>query len=530
MNTLPPGQYVKRSTPFWRSGGLFWCNMVRTRQDIWKLGPSWSDTTLWYAKGVGEILKRPITRADSGLFLAAMHGFDAGTWRSAGYISDSTTPASPPLAWDQCPCRSSYFLPWNRGYLAAFETIVRDAIVQLGGPDNWALPYWNYSDQSNPNARKMPPVFAERTLPDGGINPLFVGQRNGAGGGLIVLTPNDVDLSALLEDSFTGASDGSSPGFGGTSAPFDYNGSFDLEGLVEQAPHDIVHCRIGGRAGLMSSPDTAALDPIFWVHHANIDRLWEVWRRRAPGAHNNSSDLSWPPGPIDRTFVAPRPGGALHRFAAKDMLETTSPRLDYAYEDVSDPFFGIRQAEARSKRLTIREPLVMHVSQTFAPGPKPSTELIGSLDAQTIEGGVIGASINLDRKTIAKLAQSFELFAETRQEPDRIYLNLQDIRGLNDAAIFEAYIGLPKNTVPNDQPDYLGGVVSLFGVSRQSSVDRRRGDGLSKIIDITPVVDRMYVGGRLRRDTLSIQIVPTSDIRPEDRISIGRISLYRRRG
>jgi tyrosinase len=27
----------------------------------------------------------------------------------------------------------------------------------------------------------------------------------------------------------------------------------------------------------MTDPDTAALDSIFWLHHANIDRLWATW-------------------------------------------------------------------------------------------------------------------------------------------------------------------------------------------------------------------------------------------------------------
>lgn len=505
--------------------------MVRTRQDIWKLGPSWSDTTLWFAKGVGEMLKRPITRADSWLSLAAMHGFDERTWKSAGYISDSTKPARSPSLRDECPRHSSYFLPWNRGYLAAFEAMVRDVIVQLGGPDSWALPYWNYSDQNNPNARKLPPVFAQRTLPDGGVNPLFVSQRNGAGGGLIVLTPNDVDLSALLEDDFAGANDGGSPGFGGASTPFLRDGSHDVGGLVEQAPHDIVHCRVGGRAGLMSSPATAALDPIFWVHHANIDRLWEVWRRRATGSQKNPSDVNSLQGRMDRTFVVPKPGGAFQRFAAKDMLDTTSPGLDYAYEDVSDPFSGVRRAEARAKRLAIAEPLASCAPETHARGSKSSAELIGSRDDRTIiEGGIVNVSISLDRRTIAKTARSFESLTQTRLEPDRIYLNLQNIQGSNDAAIFEVYIDLPNDTVPNDQPDFLGGVVSLFGVSGKSRVDGRNDSGLIKVIDITPIVDRLHISGRLRHDSLSLQIVPTSDIRPDDAISIGRVSVYRRNG
>ena len=42
-----------------------------------------------------------------------------------------------------------------------------------------------------------------------------------------------------------------------------------------------------GRADV--NPDTAALDPIFWLHHANIDRLWSVWiaRDQKPQSHRS---------------------------------------------------------------------------------------------------------------------------------------------------------------------------------------------------------------------------------------------------
>ena len=34
---------------------------------------------------------------------------------------------------------------------------------------------------------------------------------------------------------------------------------------------------IGDVAGAMADVPTAAFDPIFWVHHSNIDRLWVEW-------------------------------------------------------------------------------------------------------------------------------------------------------------------------------------------------------------------------------------------------------------
>lgn len=42
-------------------------------------------------------------------------------------------------------------------------------------------------------------------------------------------------------------------------------------------PHNICHTSIGGRGGSMSNVTTAAHDPIFWLHHCNIDRYFYNW-------------------------------------------------------------------------------------------------------------------------------------------------------------------------------------------------------------------------------------------------------------
>ena len=54
----------------------------------------------------------------------------------------------------------------------------------------------------------------------------------------------------------------------------------DFEQRLEATPHGAVHCAIvtgGCPNGLMGSVPVAALDPIFYLHHANIDRLYECW-------------------------------------------------------------------------------------------------------------------------------------------------------------------------------------------------------------------------------------------------------------
>jgi hypothetical protein len=187
---------------------------------------------------------------------------------------------SPRAAWNQCRHGTWYFVAWHRMYLYYFERIVRAQVVANGGPHSWALPYWNY-DVAGHNT--LPPAFRRRHRPDGSPNPLYVHDRNpginsGAGLPSAITSPT----FALARPTFTGASEF---GGGATSALGQF---WSSTGRLEQTPHNDVHVAVGG---LMGNPDTAAQDPIFWLHHANIDRLWNHWLTLGEGRTNPSDNL-----------------------------------------------------------------------------------------------------------------------------------------------------------------------------------------------------------------------------------------------
>jgi hypothetical protein len=58
--------------------------------------------------------------------------------------------------------------------------------------------------------------------------------------------------------------------------------------------------------GLMNDPGVAALDPIFYLHHANIDRMWALWNH---SSNANPADAGWTNGPPDQSQMedTPRP-------------------------------------------------------------------------------------------------------------------------------------------------------------------------------------------------------------------------------
>lgn len=118
-----------------------------TRQNVYELGQDWAAPILWYARGVAAMMARPIDEPTSWRFFAAIHGIDSNLWTALGHLNASDSLPSSRVTttfWDQCQHGSWYFLPWHRGYLLAIEANIRAAVVQLGGPSDWALPYWNY--------------------------------------------------------------------------------------------------------------------------------------------------------------------------------------------------------------------------------------------------------------------------------------------------------------------------------------------------------------------------------------------------
>ena len=188
------------------------------------------------------------------------------------------------------------FLTWHRAYLYEFEQLLQDAVPGV------TLPYWDWTapKYNNGVGHIIPDPYVPQTLPDGTPNSLWVQQR---WPGYIDLQsvgfhyPIAADIVTLLEipDWRT---------FGG--GPYS-NQAF---GALSMNPHNCIHVWTGGinpdnqnEQGYMLNNLTAALDPIFWAHHGNVDRLFAQWQEKHPGANPNDltsvlSPLNFTPGDV----------------------------------------------------------------------------------------------------------------------------------------------------------------------------------------------------------------------------------------
>ena len=79
--------------------------------------------------------------------------------------------------------------------------------------------------------------------------------------------------------------------------------------------HDAVHVWVGGA---MSAVPTAAYDPVFWSHHAMIDRLWYIWQISQKGAQ--------PPADLLSVVLSPFP------MTVAQTLDIANLRYEYAVQ------------------------------------------------------------------------------------------------------------------------------------------------------------------------------------------------------
>src|SRR5262249_55141215 len=226
--------------------------------------------------GVRQLKSRPASNRISWASFAGIHGNNTG--------------------FKLCPHGNWYFLPWHRAYLLMYERTVR----QLTGHNEFALPYWDWTTN-----RQLPTAFVQPTW-NGQTNPLFEPTRT--------MSPTDSLPDGVVGPNviaqILGETDFESFGTSRPNQPGHVQNSLDqswivcefcgIQGTLESNPHNTVHNRVGG---LMRSAQSS-LDPIFMMHHCNIDRIWAVWN--APPLNNqNTNDPLWAGMTFQNNFYNP---------------------------------------------------------------------------------------------------------------------------------------------------------------------------------------------------------------------------------
>jgi tyrosinase len=144
------------------------------------------------------------------------------------------------------------FLAWHRQFLLRFEQRLQEADPAV------SVPYWDWVTHP-----EIPPVLADPGL-----------LRSWS------VTRDQFDASQLPSRRLVQAVLAES-GFSGFQSA--------LEGI-----HGGAHNAVGGDMGTARSPN----DPLFWLHHANVDRLWARWQRTPQASDPPNRDETLRPRPL----------------------------------------------------------------------------------------------------------------------------------------------------------------------------------------------------------------------------------------
>jgi tyrosinase len=197
------------------------------------------------------------------------------------------------------------FLPWHRAYLLDLERELQNIDPSV------SLPYWRF-DQPAPNL----------------FTPEFFGVSDQLG---TVTFSTTNPLQFWITDGVQGINrrpffdTATAPGGVATEAQtIALGNAYPAFRMMEGNPHGSAHVSFGGS---ISSVPTAARDPLFFLLHCNVDRLWAKWQRlngrfdpavaasydnaAAPIGHN-LPDTMWPwNGITGGTRPPTAPGGAM---------------------------------------------------------------------------------------------------------------------------------------------------------------------------------------------------------------------------
>ena len=446
-----------------------WDDGLRVRPNILSLTPAQLDSL---KRGIAVMKSLPASDRRSWTFQAAIHG-----------TSDDAAAAKEPL-FRQCvhtkkdQAVALEFLPWHRAYLHFFERILRWAANDL----DLMLPFWDWT--------AYPFVPAPYRFPaDTRINPLYEPKRQANDGRRLSDKVVRVDMENGLD----------TPEFVSYDAP-------GFSEQLENSPHGNLHDEVGGEEGLMGSVPTAAGDPIFWVHHANVDRLWDVWLNRREGRVNPSD-----PSFLDKMYTFADETGGTSTVKVRDII--SSARLGYRYGGVPSPAVQL-VAEGPSPKSAA--PRVVATSGS----PDQRGEDVSKLPAKPL--GFKEERVDLSTIKDARPALSEALPGGTPAgRPSKIVVSVEGLAAdRSTGIIYGVYVNLPPGERSDDvlNRHYVGSI-NFFGKTRAElrklgHDQDHGGDEFTARFDATKVLASLRRAGKFEEDKIAVTILPITAIPP----------------
>ncbi len=202
--------------------------------------------------------------------------------------------------------RGAAFTPWHREFLRQFELELK----AVSGNPAMTIPYWDFVEHRNPLAMADTgnPFTANFMggMGTGADNRVETGQF-AESAGLWVLNvrtglattnrrdnttylrrrtgqnPAQLPVRADLDAALPRMSYDTAPFAEGNAVPGPATIAASFRKVLEYDLHNGPHQWVGGNM----MPSTSPNDPLFFLHHSNIDRIWAIWQQRLNGGIPN---------------------------------------------------------------------------------------------------------------------------------------------------------------------------------------------------------------------------------------------------
>ncbi|KAK4487180.1 hypothetical protein RD792_006499 [Penstemon davidsonii] len=230
------------------------------------------------------------------------------------------------------------FFPFHRWYLYFYERI----LGKLINDPTFALPFWNWD---NPKGMTIPPMFLDER------SALYDKKRNkdSMPPAVVDLGLTDIkdplqlvtnNLTIMYNEMIRGNSDV----YGFMGKAYSQGDAPDRgPGSVERGSHTSVHWWVGDpnqptREDL-GNFYSAGRDPLFYCHHANVDRMWTLWQyfipsNKVPYKRITETDF------LNASFLFYDENAQLVRVTVQDCLDNL--RMGYEFERIDLPWLDYR--------------------------------------------------------------------------------------------------------------------------------------------------------------------------------------------
>jgi|GEM_PF-1473911 len=385
-----------------------------------------------------------------------------------------------------CPHGAIDFTGWHRQYITYFETMCGELI---GKPD-FSLAYWDWTEKSG----RLPATF----FANAPLNVTFWNDPSDAQSDnwspfpVRTVGTRAINVNNGLRDD---------PQRGGAFTPENIASiqrlpSFDLfSGRLEGSPHNSGHVIAGGGNGHMSS-GMSPLDPAFWMHHCNVDRIWAEWQ----AAGNITPDI---PRNYDNQFLLVD-GGRATGVTADNARDFEA--MGFTYDTLAESLVSMNT-------------LMNFPSETqqgiLASIPAAQPQSIGSLTANATARPFIPTELDVAATGLVAglfAPRTFRPMGEFTEKrlavgEGRILAKLSHVTatGAVNRMLTNVFVNCPylSPETPYDDPHYAD-TFSFFMPAGKEGMDH----GRDFVVDITDPIRIQAGEGRIASEDIKIQLMP----------------------